>query len=49
MSLVRKVNDLDELVEGLYKCGYIAVYDETNQLSFKYMKELVSIEEETKK
>ena len=46
---MKRLSELDELVVGLYECGYIAVYDETNQLSFKFMKELYSIEEEGKK
>jgi len=41
-----KTKELDELVVGMYKCGYIAVYDETNQLSLKWMRNLDGFEEE---
>lgn len=46
---MNKTKELDELVVGMYDSGYIAVYDETGQLCFKFMKELIAIEEEAKK
>ena len=46
---MNKTKEMDELVAGMYDSGYIAVYDETGQLFFKYMKELIAIDEEGKK
>lgn len=35
--MMNKTEELDELVAGMYKCGYIAVFDKDNELFLKYM------------